>query len=189
MNSSEVVAHSSLKDLPFKIELNEYGQVVMNPVKINHSVYQGRIIKLISQLRQDGEVMAECAVWTRRGTKVADVAWASAETFAQIEGKTEAQVAPGVCIEVVLISNSEKEMRQKRRLYFEQGAREVWICDEYGNVKFYDESDEIEKSKMFPDLPEKVSYKYFFIRYGCCRNRIFHHQRADFDGIVRTRNN
>jgi hypothetical protein len=42
---------------------------------------------------------------------------------------------------------------------FEQGAHEVWICDEYGNVKFYDESGALEKSKMFLDFPEKVSYK------------------------------
>jgi Uma2 family endonuclease len=159
MNWAEVVAHPSLQDLPFKIELNEYGQIVMNPVKINHSVYQGRIIKLMGKLREDGEVMAECAIWTRRGTKVADVAWSSPETFVHIEGKTEARIAPEVCVEVVSMSNSEREMRLKRRLYFEQGAHEVWICDEYGAIKFYDASGELEKSKMFPDFPEKVSYK------------------------------
>ncbi|MBA2736622.1 MAG: Uma2 family endonuclease [Pyrinomonadaceae bacterium] len=159
MNWAEVVAHPSLRDLPFKIELNEYGQVVMNPVKINHSVYQGRIIKLISRLRQDGEVMAECAIWTRKGTKVADVAWASIDVFEQIEGKTEAQIAPEVCVEVVSMSNSAKEMREKRKLYFEQGAKEFWICDEYGSLSFYDESGELEQSKMFPEFPEKVSYK------------------------------
>ena len=159
MNWAEVVAHPSLKDLPFKIELNEFGQVVMNPVKINHSFYQGRIGSLLQNMREDGVVLTECAIWTRKGTKCADVAWASIELFEQIQGKTEAQIAPEVCVKVTSVSNSEKEMRQKRKLYFEQGAREVWVCDEYGNIKFYDESGELEKSKMFSDFPPKVSYK------------------------------
>jgi antitoxin component YwqK of YwqJK toxin-antitoxin module len=50
-------------------------------------------------------------------------------------------------------------MLQKCKLYFEQGAKEVWICDEYGVVKFYDESGKLDQSKMFPDFPLKVSYK------------------------------
>lgn len=157
MNWAEVVAHPSLRDLPFKIETNEYGQIVMNPVKINHSVYQGRIVTLISNFRQDGEVMVECAIWTRRGTKCADVAWASTELFAEIQDKTEAQIAPEVCVEVLSMSNSEREMRQKRKLYFEQGAKEVWICDEYGKIRFFDESGETENSKMFANFPKSVS--------------------------------
>ncbi len=157
MNWAEVVAHPSLQDLPFKIELNEYGQVVMNPVKINHSVYQGRIIKLMSKLRQDGEVMAECAIWTRRGTKVANVAWVSFEVFQKIQGKTEAQIAPEVCVEVTSMSNSAKEMKEKRKLYFEQGAKEVWICDEYGDLCFFDDNGEIEQSKMFLEFPKKIN--------------------------------
>ncbi|MGI8467074.1 MAG: Uma2 family endonuclease [Pyrinomonadaceae bacterium] len=159
MNWAEVVAHPSLRDLPFKIELNEYGQVVMNPVKIKRSFYQSRISNMLEKMREDGITLVECAVWTRKGTKCADVAWASIEIFEQIEGKTEAQIAPEVCVEVVSTSNSAKEMKEKRRLYFEQGAKEVWTCDEYGNLNFYDESGELKQSKMFPDFPEKVSYK------------------------------
>lgn len=159
MNWAEVVAHPSLQDLPFKIELNEYGQVVMNPVKINHSFYQSRITTRMQNMRQDGVSLTECAIWTRKGTKCADVAWASIDVFEQIEGKTEAQIAPEVCVEVISMSNSAKEMREKRKLYFEQGAKEFWICDEYGNLSFYDESGELEQSKMFPEFPEKVSYK------------------------------
>ncbi|CAN5576900.1 hypothetical protein BH18ACI1_BH18ACI1_21040 [soil metagenome] len=84
MNWAEVVAHPSLQDLPFKIELNEYGQVVMNPVKINHSFYQSEISYLLRSMRKDGKTLVECAIWTRRGTKCADVAWSSHELFEQI---------------------------------------------------------------------------------------------------------
>ncbi len=157
MNWAEVVAHPSLQDLPFKIELNEYGQVVMNPVKINHSVYQSRISNILGNMRSDGITLTECAIWTRKGTKCADVAWASLNLFAQIQGKTEAQIAPEICVEVLSMSNSPKEMRQKRKLYFEQGAKEVWICNEYGNFRFFDESGEIEQSKMFLEFPKKIN--------------------------------
>ncbi len=34
MNWAEVVAHPSLQDLPFKIETNENGQIVMTSQKI-----------------------------------------------------------------------------------------------------------------------------------------------------------
>lgn len=159
MNWAEVVAHPSLQDLPFKIELNEYGQVVMNPVKLNHSFYQGKIGNLLQNMGNKGVVLIECAIWTQKGTKCADVAWASTELFEQLQDKTEAQIAPEICVEVTSLSNSAKEMRQKRKLYFEQGAKEVWICDEYGKLKFYDESGELERSIMFPDFPLSVSYK------------------------------
>ncbi len=159
MNWAEVVAHPSLRDLPFKIETNEYGQIIMNPVKINHSFFQSLISNLLYDLRRDGRTLTECAIWTRKGTKCADVAWALIETFEQIQGKTEAQIAPEVCVEVLSMSNSEKEMKQKRKLYFEQGAKEFWICDEYGKLRFFDETGELESSTWFPDFPKEVSYK------------------------------
>ena len=103
--------------------------------------------------------MAECAVGTSKGTKVADVAWATAATFAQIRGATEASVAPEVCVEVVSQSNSKCEMQRKRKLYFEQGAQEVWICDEYGNLSFFDVRGVLKQSNLFPEFPPSVSHK------------------------------
>jgi Uma2 family endonuclease len=73
-----------------------------------------------------------------------------------LKGKTEADVAPEVCVEVLSMSNSEYEMEVKRKLYFEQGAEEFWICDDYGNVSFYNSKRKLKKSKMFPEFPKKV---------------------------------
>ncbi|MGI8468311.1 MAG: Uma2 family endonuclease [Pyrinomonadaceae bacterium] len=156
MNWKEVTENPNLRDLPFKIELNEWGHIVMNPVKLNHSVYQGEIISQLRMLNPDGKVLAECAVWTRKGTKVADVAWLSDELWKKQKGKTEAQIAPEVCVEVLSMSNSEYEMKEKRKLYFEQGAKEFWICDEYGNISFYSAKRKLVKSKMFPEFSVKV---------------------------------
>ena len=156
MNWKEVTENPNLQNLPFKIELNEWGQIVMNPVKLNHSVYQGRISRLMESFRDDGFTSPEFAIWTRKGTKVADVAWVSDELWKELKGKTEALIAPEICVEVLSMSNSDGEMKEKRKLYFEQGAKEVWICDEYGNMSFYNQKRKLLKSKMFPEFPDKV---------------------------------
>lgn len=152
----EVINHPNLQNLPFKIELNERGEVVMNPVKVNHSLYQGEIGFFMRNMRSDGMVMAECAVKTSKGTKVADVAWASTKTLKVIKNQTECLIAPEVCVEVVSYSNTDKEIGWKRKLYFEQGAKEVWTCDEYGNMNFYNSKRKLKKSGLFPDFPLKI---------------------------------
>ena len=40
MNWQEVCEHPGLQNLPFKIELDEKGKILMSPVKVYHSVYQ-----------------------------------------------------------------------------------------------------------------------------------------------------
>lgn len=92
MNWQEVCEHPSLQNLPFKIELNERGEVVMAPVKVVHSAYQGEIGFLLRSQRQGGKVLAGCAIHTVKGTKVADVAWASDARFATIKNETECLV-------------------------------------------------------------------------------------------------
>lgn len=156
MNWSEVVAHPSLRDLPFKIELNENGQVVMTPVKIKHSIHAGKIARYMVQLRDDGEVLSECAIDTRLGTKVADVAWASSEMLERIKLETSASAAPEVCVEVLSKSNTDKEMREKRKLYFERGALELWTCDESGALRFFNAKRELKSSQLFPKFPNKI---------------------------------
>ena len=39
MNWQEVCDDPSLQDLPYKIELNQYGEVIMNAVRVKHSLY------------------------------------------------------------------------------------------------------------------------------------------------------
>jgi Uma2 family endonuclease len=156
MNWQEVTENPNLRNLPFKIELNEWGQIIMNPVKLGHSVYQGRIARQMERLRSDGFASPEVAIWTKKGTKVADIAWISDNLWKELKGKSEANIAPEVCVEVVSMSNSDAEMKEKRKLYFEQGASEVWLCDEYGDVTFYNSKGKLKQSKMFPEFPLKI---------------------------------
>src|SRR5215213_9127762 len=157
MDWQEVIESPYLRDLPFKIETNEYGEIIMNPVKIGHSIYQGEISSLMKAMRPEGIAMVECAIRTSKGTKVADVAWASMEIIQKIKDETDASIAPEICVKVVSMSNTNREMEAKRRLYFEKGAKEVWICNEYGEVSFFNEAGELEESVWFPEFPKKIS--------------------------------
>ncbi|MCL5406434.1 MAG: Uma2 family endonuclease, partial [Deltaproteobacteria bacterium] len=76
---SEVVEHPSLKDLPFKIETNQWGEIVMTPGTVRHAEYQGLIIEWLVKLKSSGRIFVESGIRTSEGVKVADVAWGSAE--------------------------------------------------------------------------------------------------------------
>ena len=156
MKWEEVCEHKQLQDLPFKIELNKWGQIIMNPVKIKHSFYQGRIQRLLQSLLPRGEVMPECAINTSDGVKVADVVWCSEERFNQIENEISASIAPEICIEVKSASNSLDEMQFKKNLYLEAQAIEVWLCNEQGEITFYHEQGELEQSLLVPDFPQQI---------------------------------
>lgn len=136
MNWQEICENHNLKDLPFKTELNKEGNILMTPVKVYHSLYQGKITGLLYANLTDGEALVECAINTRNGTKVADVAWASNDRLYEIVNEDVCTIAPEICISVLSSTNTQEEMIEKKKLYFENGAREVWICDEDGDLKF-----------------------------------------------------
>jgi len=156
MNWQEVCEHPELQNLPFKIELNANGQILMSPVKVLHSLYQGKIEHLLRSLLPLGEALPECAIKTLQGTKVADVAWVSTERLAIIKYETECSIAPEICIEVCSRSNTDEEMTEKRTLYFEQGAQEVWICDQNGSMSFYNSQEQLVQSELVPKFPDKI---------------------------------
>ena len=153
MQWQEVCEHPSLQNLPFKIELNEKGQILMSPVKVYHSAFQGKISQL---LPKHGVVLAECAIKTSKGTKVADIAWCSEERFARIEREVECSIAPEVCIEVLSFSNTNSEMEEKRALYISAGTIEFWVCNENGNMAFFDARGPLKTSNLIPDFPQKI---------------------------------
>jgi Uma2 family endonuclease len=156
MRWEEVCADRQLQDLPFKIELNKWGQIVMSPVKIKHSFYQGRIQRLLQSLLTTGEVMPECAIETSDGVKVADVVWCSGARFDLIQDRVAASIAPEICIEVKSSGNTWDEMEFKQRLYFEAQAIEVWICSEQGQITFFDRQGELAQSLLVPNFPSQI---------------------------------
>ena len=153
MEWQDVCDHQSLQNLPFKIELNARGQLLMSPVKVYHLAFQGSIARL---LPLKGVVLPECAIRTTAGTKVADVAWASEERFGIIKDEVECSIAPEICIEVLSASNTGDEINEKVELYIAAGAQEVWVCNAVGQMSFFDKQGTLKKSLLVPAFPSKV---------------------------------
>ncbi len=128
----------------------------MVPTTVARAARRGEINFRLGFLCHVGNVLSGCAIHTPKGTKVADAAWASDTRFATIKNETECSIAPEVCIEVLSLSNTNDEIAEKRQLYFDQGAREVWICQGDGDIHFYDAEGRREQSVLFPDFPRHV---------------------------------
>ena len=73
MNWQEICENKTLQNLPCKIELNKWGQIILSPAKVIHSFYQGRIQTLLQSFLTSGIIMPELAIQTGDGIKVADV--------------------------------------------------------------------------------------------------------------------
>lgn len=147
-----------LQDLPFKIETNERGQLILSPHKPVHSHRQSQLLRLLDRhVPAPGEALIELAVDTPEGVKVPDVVWMSENRWAQIPDDAEASpVVPELCVEVRSASNTDDEMTEKRRLYFTGGAREVWTCDLEGKVRFYDAGGQQSSSRLAPSFPASI---------------------------------
>ncbi len=123
MQWPEICANKSLQDLPFKIELNKWGQIVMSPAKPKHSILQGLIAQLLNSKITKGTAFPECAIQTKDNVKVADVVWASDKILDVIEEETVASIAPEICVEVKSASNTIEEMAEKKIYILQQKPR------------------------------------------------------------------
>ena len=156
MNWQEVCANPALRDLPFKIELNTYGQVVMSPASNWHGSLQTKIGLRLFQTLGIGEIITECSIQTSDNVKVADVAWLSPDFHAIHQMETPFTSAPEICVEILSPSNTTAEMAHKRALYFGAGAQEVWQCDEDGVLTFFTKQSPIETSTICPNFPKRI---------------------------------
>jgi len=152
----EVCEDPNLQDLPYKIETNDRGQIVMSPTYAWHGKFAFRIARRLEELLPEGESSVETAIRTAKGTKVADAIWCTAERWAEIRDAYDAPVAPEICVEIRSASNTDEEMAEKRALYFEAGAEEVWICDADGRLAFYDPDGAREVSRRAPSFPSRI---------------------------------
>ena len=152
----ELCADPSLQDLPYRIELNGLNQIVMSPLYFRHGRYQLRIGKMLEQFLPDGEASVESAVMTADNVKVPDVIWASREFIRQYADALALPAAPEICIEVLSPTNRAAEIEGKRGLYFQSGAREVWICGLQGEMEFYSAEGRLERSGICPEFPGRV---------------------------------
>lgn len=156
MDWQEVCARPELKDLPFKIELNEDGDIVMSPVRVDHSLFVEKLQELLKGFLPEGHTPPEFPVETPQNTKSPDVVWISKARLQQAKGKVASPIAPEICVEVLSPGNTRKKMEEKRELYFLVGAQEFWLCNEDGSMEFFSPGQKLENSGLIPGFPHLV---------------------------------
>jgi Uma2 family endonuclease len=156
---ARVLRDPQLRDLPYKVETNAVGQIVLSPHTPYHSLLQSQIYDALkNHVDRSGRPTTEFAVATEDGVKVPDVVWLSQNRFGQVPRDADASpVMPEICIEVLSESNTEAEITEKRRLYFREGAQEVWTCDEDGSMTFYNANGQRDASALAPSFPSSVA--------------------------------
>jgi Uma2 family endonuclease len=152
----EVINNPLLQNLPFKIELNKFGKLLMSPASNSHGRYQGRIAGALAQKQPNGEVITECSIQTSDGVKVADVAWASPAFIETFGYATPYPKAPELCVEIVSPSNSKIEITEKVELYLAKGALEVWVVYENNRMEIFTHVGLNEASQFAPDIKANI---------------------------------
>ena len=103
-----------------------------------------------------GVTPPEFAIVTPKGMKAPDVVWISADRRQELKKMGDpTTLAPELCIEVMSNANDWDEMMEKRALYREAGAEEVWIVTREGRVRFFGD-EEREASRIAPGVPNEI---------------------------------
>ena len=157
MTWAEICEDKLLATLPYRIESDRWGNIVMSPPpRSRHAEYQTEIAILLREKLTGGRSIAECPIQTDEGVKAADVVWVSQARRASRPNDPVYLIAPEICVEVVSPSNNEGELEERRRLFFEKGASEFWLCGLHGEMTFFDPGGQIDRSQLCPDFPKQV---------------------------------
>ena len=157
MNWAEICEDKLLATLPYRIESDRWGNIVMSPPpRSRHAEYQTEIAVLLRQLIKGGLSVAECPIQTSEGVKATDVAWVSRERRASRPNDPVYLIAPEICVEVESPSSQEAELMERKRLYFERGAEEFWLCDLNGEMTFFDRAGGMPQSKLCSGFPKMI---------------------------------
>lgn len=150
MTWDEIINDPLLQNLPFKIETNKFGQILMSPATNRHGSIQFDVGRKIDRKKRKGTIIVECSIDTADGVKVADIVWASDEFIEEFGDLTPYPKAPEICVEIVSPSNSKQEIEHKVALYLAKGALEVWVVNQKREVTFYSHTGPMKKSKLIP---------------------------------------
>lgn len=159
MTWEQICDDPHLRDLPFKIEQDRYGRIVMSPAKPDHGLYQVQIGAMLGRLLPGWAVFSECGIDTPEGVKVPDIAAMPRERSRLYRGVTSLPESPEICVEVLSWCNSVEEMDEKRCLFAAKGCREFWTCSEEGEMSFFSAPDggRLVWSAICPEFPAKIS--------------------------------
>jgi Uma2 family endonuclease len=145
----EVCDDPVLSRLPFEIELDKFGRIVMSPAaNWFHGTLQADLASWL-KAKLNGVVATEVAIEHAEGISEPDVVWGPKEFWAkQDRNRADLPVAPPLVCEVLSPSNTEAEMKAKTQNYLGGGAQEVWLIGQDETVRFFDKSGEIIRSSV-----------------------------------------
>ncbi len=156
----KVSADSSLAVLPYRVETDRYGQLIMSPPPApEHGKGQFGIGKLLDRFLSGGSVITECPVSTPEGVKLIDVAWISQARWQAQAGQVCFTQAPEICVEVISPRNTRRELVEKKALYFEAGAEELWFCNRHGQMEFFrkEAPEKSTTSRLCANFPQQIA--------------------------------
>ena len=152
----EITADPTLQGLPYKVETNNQGQLILSPYKNRHSDLQKAVQDLLDEYAPTGHAPPEYALATPQGVKAPDVVWMSPGRRREMRKTGDpSTLAPEICVEIFSESNTEEELQEKRSLYRDIGAEEVWIVGGDGEIRFFCEEKQ-NHSMIAPDCPATV---------------------------------
>jgi Uma2 family endonuclease len=155
---NELLDDPELARIEGRIETDRHGQIIMiPPPSALHGSFQYRIARLLEDRMPRGRVLTECPISTADGVKAADVAWVSPACLRELGNRACFPKAPEICVEVLSPRNTQAEIGEKMRLYFDAGAKEVWVCAQSGAMTFFGPDQvPLEVSKLCPKFPLQV---------------------------------
>jgi Uma2 family endonuclease len=159
---AELLPDRELARVEGRIETDRHGHIIMSPPAApSHGSFQVEIGRLLWNLLPEGRVLTECPISTADGVKAADVAWASPERMRELGDQVCFPRAPEICVEVLSPRNTEAEIQEKMALYFDAGAREVWLCAQDGAMSFFSPgaTRPMRASRVCPQFPKQVELR------------------------------
>ena len=159
---AELLEDPELAKIEGRVETDRFGYVIMSPPPAaRHGSYQSEISFLLRSLMQDGRVLTECPISTPMVSAPLMEAWASPECMKELGNRVCFARSPEICVEVLSPGNTDTEIREKMALYFDAGAKEVWLCENSGKMKFFlsPTASSARASKLCADFPAQIQLR------------------------------
>ncbi len=156
MTWEEVCADPRLEDLPYKIELNKWGNIEMSPARNRHGEFQLRIGYLLQMQMPDGIAQTECAVQTTENVKVPDVAWISFAHRRATPHEFAYDVAPEICVEIISPTNIQTSKCIKASFICKPARKNSGSATSRARCAFSMRTGPMECSRRCPGFPMRV---------------------------------
>ncbi|MCC6473172.1 MAG: Uma2 family endonuclease [Burkholderiales bacterium] len=143
-----------LEDIAGKIELTEWGEILMSSVSKSHGLAAARLAQCLEKVL-GGRTVVEVGIATAIGVRAPDVAWCSDAYLAAHPEEMPLESAPEICVEIFSTGNALPKLREKAMAYVKAGAVEAWIVfPQTRRLEIYDRSGSRESTSFNVDTSD-----------------------------------